>query len=181
MTHFTPDPTAGFREVPPSATGSDYLANIVTMVPTFGLPSVTLASLQPSVKPQGEGSKGYEPGLCTYSLGFDGQVVNDSTGHPFGIRISVETWFSDRISNPGADLFDWQRFAAPHVGATLTFTPAGSNVHLRNSSGPNVAWEADSFLFDVPTQQLLFHVPGLGIPLGILIATLHATGEFGTL
>ena len=114
MTHsiHNPDPTSGFREVPPPATGSEYLANIVTMAKTVGLPSVTLASLQPSVKPQGEGID-WTPGLCTYSLGLDGQVVNDSAGHSFGISIFVETWFSDRIANPGADLFDWQRFAAP--------------------------------------------------------------------
>jgi hypothetical protein len=180
MTHsiHDPDPTSGFREVPPPATGSEYLASIVAMAKTVGLPSVTLASLQPSVRPQGEG-RNWAPGLCTYSWGIDGRVVNDTAGHPFGIRIFVRTWFSDRIANPGASPPDYQQFAGAHVDATLTFTPAGSNVHLINASGPNIAWESDSFLFDVPTQQLLFHVPGLRIPLGIMIATFHATGEIG--
>jgi hypothetical protein len=184
MTHsFPPDPggLSGFHEVPPPATGSEYLANIVTMAQTVGLPSITLASLQPSVKPQGGGGKDWAPGLCTYSWGIDGQVVNDTAGHPFGIQITIRTWFSDRIANPGASPPDYQQFADPHVDATLTFTPAGSNVHLRNGIGPTPAWESDSFLFDVPTLQLLFHVPGLGIPLGIMIATFHATGQFGFL
>lgn len=186
MTHFEPNPggwpTHGFSEVPPPATGSEYLASIVTMAQTVGLPSVTLASLQPSVKPQVKRLPGqrvdWAPGLGTYSWGIDGEVVNDTAGHPFGIRISVLTWFSDRIANRGASPVNYQQFAGPHVDASLTFTPAGSNVHLRNGIGPTPVWESDSFLFDVPTQQLLFHVPGLGIPLGIMIATFHATGEF---
>jgi hypothetical protein len=179
MTIGHPDPTTGFHEVPPPATGSEYLASIVAMAQTVGLPSVTLASLQPSVKADvGGGGPDWAPGLCTYSWGINGQVVNDTAGHPFGIRITVDTWFSDRISNRSASPPDWHQFADPHVSATLTFTPAGSNVHLRNGIGPNPAWEADSFMFDVPTQQLLFHVPGLGFPLGIMIATFHMTGEF---
>ena len=101
-------------------------------------------------------------------------------GHPFGFGISVLTWFSDRIANPGASPPEFQKFAGAPDDAYLTFTPAGSNVHLRNGSGSNTVWESDSFLFDVPTQQLLFHVPGLGLgtPWGVMIATFHATGYF---
>lgn len=185
MTHFPerdpvfqPDP--GLHEVAGPSTGSEYLAATVTMAHTVGLPSVTLASLQPSVQPQGEGTR-WSPALCTYSWGIDGQVVNDTAGRPFGIRIYVRTWFSDRIANPGDSPPDYQQFAGAHVDASLTFTPAGSNVHLKNGSALNTAWESDSFLFDAPTQQLLFHVPGLGAPLGIMIATFHATGEIGFL
>ncbi len=164
-------------------TASEYLAEFVTLAQTAGAaPSLTLASLQPNVKPAGQGGQSWAPGLCSYSWGIDGDVVNDTAGHPFGIRIFVRTWFSDRITNPTADPFDWQQFAAGRDDAILTFTPSGSDVHLRTQGpGSSTAWESDSFLFDVPTQQLLFHAPGLGAPLGILIATFHPTGRFGFL
>jgi hypothetical protein len=177
---FPSDPV--FEEVVGSSTGSEYLAEIVTMAKTVGAPSVTLASLQPSAKPAGGGGASWAPGLSSYAWGINGQVVNDTAGHPFGIRIVVTSWFSDRIANPGASPPDWEQFAKPHVHALLTFTPSGNAVHLRaGRTVTETAWESDSFLFDVPTQQLLFHVPGLGAPLGIMIATFHPTGQFGFL
>ena len=185
MHHFPDDPHVPdfpidpvLEEVVGASTASEYLAEVVTLAKTVGAPSVTLASLQPSVAPIGQ----HVPGLCSYSWGINGQVVNDTAGHPFGIRIQVITWFSDRIANPGASPPDWQQFDGQHVQAILTCTPSGSAVNLRaGRTVTDTVWASDSFLFDVPTQQLLFHVPGLGAPLGIMIATFHATGQFGFL
>lgn len=166
-------------------TASEYLADVVTLAKTVGAPSLTLASLQPSVTPAGDALR-WKPGLCSYSWGINGQVVNDTAGHPAGIRIVVRTWFSDQITNraSAATPFDWQQFAAGRDDAILRFTPSGSEgVHIRTQAPGtfNTVWEADSFLFDGPTQQLLFRVPGLGAPHGILIATFHATGQLGFL
>lgn len=175
----------GFEEVPGPTTAREYLADVVTLAKTVGAPSLTLASLQPSVKPVGQ-ALSWAPGLCSYSWGINGKVVDDAAGDPSGIRIVVRTWFSDRVTNraSAATPFDWQQFAAGRDDAILTFTSSGSeDVHLRTQEPGSfkTVWESDSFLFDVPTQQLLFHVPGLGAPLGILIATFHATGQFGFL
>jgi hypothetical protein len=192
MTHFPgdeprfahiPDPsTEPVFEVVGPTTASEYLAEVVTLAKTVGAPSITLASLQPSVKPPGKAD--WAPGIGSYSWGINGQVINDTSGHPSGIRIWVRTWFSDRITNPSALPYDWQQFAAGHDDAILTFTPSGTeDVHLRTQEPGSMktAWDCDSFLFDAPTQQLLFHAPGLGAPLGILIATFHPTGAFGWL
>jgi hypothetical protein len=181
-------PGSGFEEVVGAATASEYLAEVVTLAKSVGAPSVTLASLQPSVAPAGDALR-WEPGLSSYSWGINGEVVKDTGGHPFGIRIKVQTWFSNQIANQAsaANPTEWQQFAAARASvrdeAILTFTPSGGeDVHLRTQApAGNTAWEADSFLFDVPTQQLLFHVPGLGAPLGILIATFNPTGVFGFL
>jgi hypothetical protein len=170
----------GFHEVGPT-TASEYLAQFVSLLYTAGRPSVTLVTLQPSTTPPGEEGEAvsWAPGLASYSWGIAGAPVEDTAGQPFGIRIKVWTWLSDKISNklPSTVPYNWLQFAnQPFPTTVLTFTPSGSDVHLLNGDPAHPYWECDSFLFDRPTQQLLFHVPGIGAPLGIMIATFHPTG-----
>ena len=185
----------GFQPVVGPTTADGFLADLVDLAQTVGAPSVTLASLQPSTAPVNVGTAVWAPGLGSYSMGINGRVVQDTRGRPFGLRIDVSTWFSDRITDCGSDPddevavdrrttpFDEQRFSATAgVDARLTFTPSGTNVHLEVTSLRGApGWGADSFLYDVPTQQLLFHAPGIGAPLGILVATFHPTGQLGFL
>ena len=170
-------------------TASEYLAQVVTLRDLYGMPSITLLSLEAFTGPPGEEREAvsWKPGVASYSWGIQGDTVTDTAGQ-IGIRIKVWTWRSNQISNridphyqtpfhgPYTEPYNWHQFAGPATTTVLTFTPAGSDVHLLNGDPADPNWEGDSFLFDPPAQQLLFHVPGMGAPLGIMIATFHPTG-----
>jgi hypothetical protein len=170
----------GFHEVGPT-TASEYLAQICELMWTAGVPSVTLATLQPSTGPPGveTDAVAWIPGLASYSWGIEGHPLADTAGQPIGFRIKVYTWLSDKVTNRYQvnTPTKWWQFTNQPITTFLTFTPSGSDVHLLNGDPAHPYWECDSFLFDRPTQQLLFHVPGVGIPLGIMIATFHPTGS----
>jgi hypothetical protein len=163
-------------------TASGYLAGIVGRAATLA-PSITTASLQRSSQPAG--NHRWSPGLSGFFWGINGRIVTNAAGQASGIRISVIQWFSDRIANPGASPPDYQQFkAAAKDSAVLTFTPAGDDVHLHcHLVTWNSDWDADSFMFDDITQQMLFRVPGAGAgaPPAIQIVTFHSTGEFAFL
>ena len=163
-------------------TASAYLAGIVSRASTLA-PSVTLTTQQRSSQPAG--NRRWSPGLSGFFWGINGTVVKNASGQAVGIRISVFQWFSDRIANPGASPVDFQQFkATARDTADLTFTPAGNNVHLHTHLVTwNADWEADSFMFDDTTQQLLFRVPGAGAgaPPALQIVSFHPTGRFGFL
>jgi hypothetical protein len=163
-------------------TASAYLAGIVGGAATLA-PSITIASLQRSSQPAG--NQRWSPGLSGFGWGINGIVVTNAGGQPSGIRISVSQWFSDRVANPGVSPPDYQQFnASAKDTAVLTFTPAGNNVHLHTDLVTwNSDWDADSFMFDDISQQLLFQVPGAGggAPPAIQIVAFHPTGSFGFL
>ena len=177
-----------------ATTAREYLDQVVTLRNTAGMPSITLVSLQPSTATPGKGAEAtaWRPGVASYSWGIDGQTVTDPAGQ-IGIQIKVWTWRSDNVGNridpraatpfrgPYTLPYHWHQFAGPPTTAVLTFTPAGSEVHLVKGDLGDPLWDCDSFLFDLPTQQLLFHVPGMGTPLEIVMATFHPTGylDFG--
>jgi hypothetical protein len=102
--------------------------------------------------------------------------IDDEAGKAVGVSFGVRTWFSN--DHAGGSTWQVQQFAAqgnpPGANATLMkFTPSGSDNVRLSVGAPVTAWEADSFMFDRRTQQLLFHVPGRGAPLAIMIATLN--------
>jgi hypothetical protein len=160
-------------------TASEYLADVIKQARTHGgWVGVTLATLQPGRNTSGNWPS-FKPAVCSYTWGLRGQDINDKDGNQVGLTFGVRTWFSNDIA--GGVFYDWQHFAAqsaPPPGPNdtlLRFTPSGTdNVRLSAAALATgvAAWEADSFMFDRRTQQLLFHVPGRGAPLGIMIATL---------
>jgi hypothetical protein len=109
------------------------------------------------------------PHAPNWNVGITGFAWSNLGSHvgqpPVGLSFQTLVWFSDRIVNPGVTPQDQQRFsAAAYDEERRVFTLNGDHVHLHTTllTWGNATWDADSFMFDPSSQQLLFHVPGAG-------------------
>jgi hypothetical protein len=158
-----------------------YLQDQITKAST-NAPSVTWVTSQRSTDPPRPSV--FRPGLVGYGWGYNGTIVRDTAGQAFGLQFSeVYQWFSDRKLSSGGSLLDQQRFAATNRDvASFTFLLEGDVVRLSVVLVTwHATWETTTATFDVPSQQLVFSVPGAGpnAPRAVMLISFAPTGKTG--
>jgi hypothetical protein len=135
--------------------------HLTSLLSSFDALSLTVTSAQRS-QPPGPG-KSLHLGLTSFGWSNLGSRTK-TNGVVTGLFFQSHVWFSDRVTRHASDLADLQRFAASDDDPVdFSFTVNGEHVRLHAALRRwNSTWDADSFMFDSASQQLLFRVPGAG-------------------
>jgi hypothetical protein len=140
---------------------TDYLAQWFAIPYTHGMTFTTMQRTGAAPGPQAR----WSPGITGFGWSNYGGRTRLPDGTVTALVFQAYAWFSDRVVNRGVTPTQWQQFnAAARDEQRMTFSINGDHVRLRVVlvTWGNATWDADSFAFDVPSQQLLFRVPGAG-------------------